>query len=284
MLQSICQEDGVVMLIEAVFDESGTGDKDLAHVLAGYVIKPDHGLEMSRRWKVILDRYGLEFFHMTDCAAYQRCEPYKSLGRDKCIMLATKLIKLIKKHCLCGFAICFNPRTYEIVPDKTVNTDNHYSFSINIAHLQIQEVLRTLQYEGALTYMLEAGHAKQKHARKVLDQLTSNSELTNNPFSFFFLRKTEANLLQAADILAWHCQSYIKGRVSNRAIRKDFLSLLEIPHRVTHISNTMIDGKTQLNGSMLLIDENLSSETSVTKEELVAIYTLGGINYLSSPS
>lgn len=274
LLQSVPSESPILVLIEAYMDESGTGDNDVAHVLAGYLIKPNQGMEMSRKWRRVLDRYDLPFFHMTDCAAYEQCEPYKSLGREKCIKLATALIKLIKKHCSIGFAVCFSPRFYTLYAGPGSVPDNPYSFSVSTAHDFIQSYVSNAGLSGELSYIFEAGHAKQRHARAVLDVLEDRAEANGTPFTSSFLRKMDAPLLQAADILAWHCQTYIKGRLEGRRVRADFRSLCEIPHEIYHFGNGFRNGTKEHDLTRVMIDPSPQDENPTIRNNILAIYKL----------
>lgn len=193
--------------IEAYIDESGTGDRDLVHCLAGYVIKPNHGVEMARRWQFILDRYNLAFFHMADCAAFQHCEPYKNLGKIKCIALATELIKLIKKHCSHGFAVCFSPSYYAVYQERGLSSLERYSFSVKVIFDQIRVFVGDVEGGRSINYTFEAGHRHQQKAQKILGLLVSQDVERGSIFEYSFKRKQDSILLQAADILAWHCNT-----------------------------------------------------------------------------
>lgn len=216
---------GIAVLIEAYLDESGTNEGDLAHVVAGYLIKPGQAECMASEWQGILDKYGLPFFHMTDCAHYEVCEPYRSLGREKCIALATELIELIHNHCLNGFAVCFPPRFYRPIPDKDIYGENFYDFSVGFAHLHIQRVLTEYGFTGRAAYFLEAGHRHQRQARAILDRLQEDEKWKK--FNYAFFDKESATLLQAADILAWHCATHVRRKVQGLPIRKDLRALME---------------------------------------------------------
>lgn len=273
-LQATHPSNVIVVLIEAYIDESGTGDSDPVHCLAGYLLKLGHGPEMARKWKRELDRYGIEFFHMTDCAAYERCEPYKSLGRNKCIRLATALIKLIKRHCYEGFAVCFSPQFYSAYDDKHIQSTNQYANSVGVMHHHIQACLKNIGHDGAVSYVFEAGHRHQRQARAVLDRLHDDAELENISFSSSFQNKREAILLQAADILAWHCQTYIKRKIRGNNVRADFKSLLEIPHRIYHFSNLHRDGLKDPGTTAITVDFYPELEAPSIEGLIKAIYLL----------
>jgi hypothetical protein len=54
--------------VTAYFDESGSHDSAPVLCLAGFVIEQAKGQEMTERWRLMLDAFGLPFFHMTACA------------------------------------------------------------------------------------------------------------------------------------------------------------------------------------------------------------------------
>ena len=268
----------VIVLIESYVDESGTDPDDLAHVLAGYIIKPDHGLKMAMKWKAVLRKYDIPYFHMTDCAHYTHCEPYKSLGREKCINLAAELIWLIKVHCMEGFALCFSPKHYMLYNDESVSTRNAYTHSVNMVHLHIRAVLTQRNLLGhEISYTFEAGHRDRRHARAVLDKLVDDQQ-GKEEFAYSFQKKPDAVLLQAADILAWHCSTYIRRRTESKPLRKDFHSMLDIPHRIIHFYNPKTNGEKSGNAAALMFDNFTQSDLPETEASLKAIYLFDNKN------
>lgn len=262
------------MLIEAFADESGTGPNDLVHCLAGYIIKPNRTSKMERKWKDVLLKYDIPFFHMTDCAAYKQCEPYKSLGREKCINLACELIWLIKMHCLQGFAFCFNPRSYALY-ELDMGTQNPYCYSLNLIHLHLHNLVKALGvHEVGVRCFFEAGHRDQKCAKRVLDALLVKDK---GRCEYAFADKRESVLLQSADILAWHCIQYVHRRIAKRPARLDFKSLVEIPHVICHLSNPVVEGVRRRETTALSYDAFPSVISPEMEERLRQIYMAGGI-------
>ena len=263
----------ILVLVEAYIDETGTNDGDPVHCLAGYIIKPGQGLEMARKWQIVLRRYGLPFFHMTDCAAYEHCEPYKTLGRDECIKLATTLIKLIKRYCLSGFAVCFSPKFYSVYKDNNIQSQEPYAFSVGLVHSHIQATLREFGHEGDVSYIFEAKQ-KLKQSRLVLDRLYDDAEKNGIIFSSSFQPKSQAALLQAADILAWHCQTYIKRKIKGCKVRADFRSLLDIPHLIYHFSNPFEDGVKNPDITVIALDRFPGDDAESIQGMIKVIYEM----------
>jgi len=262
------------VLIEAYMDESGTGSDDAVHCLAGYLVKPDQATAMSLEWQDVLDQHDLPFFHMTDCASYEVCEPYKSLGREKCIGLATNLIEIIKDYCFYGFAVCFSPKFYAVYEDPTYKTTDPYGFSVAFVNGVIQSGIEKIKYPGNVAYFFEAGHAHQRFGREVLDRLVGSNDKTNVS-SYSFQKKQDAILLQAADILAWHCNTYIKRKMKGLPIRKDFQSMLQIPHDIWHLTNAYKDGVRDTRMTALVPDMQASADTPGMTRKIQGIYLLG---------
>jgi hypothetical protein len=52
---------------EAYMDESGTNDGELVLSVSGYVINSVRARQLETRWRVMLEKYNLPFFHMVEC-------------------------------------------------------------------------------------------------------------------------------------------------------------------------------------------------------------------------
>jgi hypothetical protein len=266
-------ENVPVVLIEAYIDESGTGDSDPVYCLAGYLLRPGHHVEMSRKWKRELDRYELNYFHMTDCANFQHCEPYKTLGRAKCTTLATSLIGIIKQHCLQGFAVCFSPRFYTPYKDQNIQSQNPYAYSVTIVQYEVQRLIKQIGHKGSVNYIFEAGHSNQKQARLVLDKLHDDAKKEEFVFGSSFQNKLEAPLLQSADILAWHCQKYVKRKMNGQIVRADFRSLLRLPHHIYHFANDFDGaGLKRPQTTKIVLDEYPADDSPLIENFIKAVY------------
>ena len=86
-------------MLWAYFDESGEHDASgaLSRLTVGGGIAPLEEWEaLSLRWRVLLDRFELPFFHMTDFEARKR--PFHELGEADRLVLLSGLLDLAVEH------------------------------------------------------------------------------------------------------------------------------------------------------------------------------------------
>ena len=81
------------MNIEAHFDESGTGSDQIT--VAGYLFESEKISLFYDQWHHELERYGLPYFHMVDCA--HGMPPFNTMEKIERIRLQMKLMNLIKR-------------------------------------------------------------------------------------------------------------------------------------------------------------------------------------------
>lgn len=185
---------------------------------------------MSHKWKVMLRRYDLPYFHMVDCA--HRSSPFDKLSRDQCAAVAKEAIDLIKQYVTQGYAFLLNPERFVRegeIPDP-------YSFAVDCAAMRISADLQT-RMKGRVQIFIEDGNVAQAHAAKNIDASLARTDVGGGVVSSVkFAPKADVPLLQAADLLAWHSTKYLKDKIfNNRPLRKDFASLMEVPHEFCYI-------------------------------------------------
>lgn len=220
-------------LYEAYFDESGNLDADGGILcIAGYVLASESAKEMEAKWKTILDRYEIPYFHMVDCVPKPGAGVFYGMPVERRIELVKELIALIKKHCLHGISFFITRDNFK--PDKEKDKDP-YSEVAEMCALAIEAIVEGFDSNPKIAYFFEAGHSSEGRAYNRLAKFAAKSGA-----SVSFARKGDAHLLEAADLLAWQSAKYLKDALSKkRAPRKDFLSLME--HRHSHVLLT-IDG------------------------------------------
>ena len=55
-------------MMEAYFDESGTHRDSPLMCVTGYIIDADQCRRFQTEWDEVLSKYGVPYFHMSDCA------------------------------------------------------------------------------------------------------------------------------------------------------------------------------------------------------------------------
>ena len=57
-----------IVLWEAYFDESGDDGGFPIMTVGGYLVKPSNARRLERKWRRLLRKYKLPYFHMVECA------------------------------------------------------------------------------------------------------------------------------------------------------------------------------------------------------------------------
>jgi hypothetical protein len=102
----------------------------------------------------------------------------------------------------------------------------------------VQSWIKESQINGKVAYFFESGHENQIDANKIMKRIFDDSTLRQSYryVAHAFVQKEEIRPVQAADILAWLHRNYvIRAFKGNNIARKDYLSLIELPHKAVHI-------------------------------------------------
>src|SRR5260370_4780644 len=106
LLQILLPDGGYALqLIECYFDESESPDPAVLCV-AGYLYEKSACIALDEAWRTILSDHQLGYFRMVECA--HRNGEFKGRDDNECDVVARKIINLIKKHAVQGYAVSFN--------------------------------------------------------------------------------------------------------------------------------------------------------------------------------
>lgn len=243
-------EPGRVAVIRTYFDESASVS-DRVLTVAGVLLNTPHSRKLNRLWKHVLDEYGLDHFHMTDCA--NGAPPYDVLGGPKCDQLARKLISAIRGHVEFQTAISMNVSDYAECA-RTVSFESGidflrafggpYSFLVQMCMHAMADYSDAKDSTEQITYYLEQGHACQSEADGILGRIYLSPEVVRRLryYKHSFVPKFGPNgmrLLQVADVLAWEwmrdrCEQVERAHVRPRRLSLAYL-LKNRLERVEHL-------------------------------------------------
>src|SRR6185436_1413626 len=100
----------LLALIQAYFDESDSHAGATALCVAGFVFTSEQCLKLDEKWLAVLERYGLPYFHMVDCAHGN--PPFDKLTKNECITVEKEMIGIIREYVLFGMAIAVPESDY----------------------------------------------------------------------------------------------------------------------------------------------------------------------------
>ena len=239
----------MVPLVEAYFDASGTHDaaKDLC--LGGFIFRRDAAVAFDQGWRQMLERYGLPYFHMKECA--HASGVFKHLGHDGCDRAAREAIDLIKRHAAQGIGFTV---------DKSIAAElrkgsiwmNEYSFIVGQVFYAIKDWASGDESKSLVSCLFESGDEGRPQAiiaaQEVLKAPGFKEECRIS--SFTWADQNEETHLQAADMLAWHLNLW-RGRRRQGVIKKrgDFKSLLSVPMVYHHWDRSAVDFLAAIRGA-----------------------------------
>ncbi|OOG43854.1 DUF3800 domain-containing protein [Polaromonas sp. A23] len=223
----------MVAMVEAYFDESGTGDESPFLCVAGYIFTKENAAALDSMWREMLNRYELPYFHMSECA--HGVGIYKHLTRQQCIDAATEAIELIKRYASRGIAISLDKSAYPFIPKNGI-WNSPYSFLCGQAFYGVRNWANETRFAGDASYFFESGAEDWAQAAKSIEKVMSET-VPRNDFRFHTyssIGKTEATPVQCADLLAWHWFTHnkriLRGETKARADFKSLIGLEIDPH------------------------------------------------------
>ena len=191
-----------MVIAEAFFDESGTNDDDKNLCLGGYVFKGDANSAFTAEWCDLLQRYGLQYFHMREFRQKDK-GVFGHLGIEQRETALREAIAIIGKHAACGFAFSINKEHFGYVAEGSPWT-REYSFLANQTFYGIEEFFRGSGL-GSVNYVFERGAEGWGEAEFVFQETKKQSLLAEKYRLGEFRRETKESAvqLQAADLLVW---------------------------------------------------------------------------------
>ena len=226
--------------VESFFDESGTHDGAKSLCVSGFIFDAKNAASLSDEWKVMLAKYDLPYFHMSECA--HNVGVYKHLSKNECDLSAREAIALIKKYAC--YLVC---NSIEVAQFPRIPTDGlfstAYTFLCWFSFLSVRHWANQKDYSGPIAYVFEAGADSQGEAGRFLEMIGKEPILKQQYRykSHGFIEKATSPPLQCADILAWHWFTHLRRLDGGDPIRKDFASLIDIDNASLHFDEAQVD-------------------------------------------
>ena len=153
------------------------------------------------RWKK------LPYFHMVDCAHGNG--PFKNLTKDERIVVATRMIEIIKSYAFQGIAVTVNAAEFDAVmlryPAIKDVYKTAYAFCAHTILAGVSAWIGANPRVAHMAYFFEAGHESAPQADYIMHQMFQQPPLRAE-FRYVgheFVEKKESAAVQAADLLAW---------------------------------------------------------------------------------
>jgi hypothetical protein len=228
------------VLAESYFDETNTNPADGRLCVGGYIFARDAAVAHAERWRALLEKWKLPYFHMVDCA--HNVGVYEHLTRPECDLAAREAIEIIKETASAGFYISVLESEYnEFVPQMKFFGSAYDSCARNIIS-GVASWIESNNFRGGMHYFFEAGAKTAARASQSILEMMQDEEIRRETCyaGHSFVLKESTPGVQAADLLAWHAGQQCKRALRGDPPRKDFASLIEIPHKGLDLTREML--------------------------------------------
>lgn len=214
--------------------------------VAGYVFDPTSAAEFDREWREMLDDVELPFFHMTSCEA--REEPFTHLEYEVRVAIQRRAGRIINKWMSHAVVVSVDPVSYnELIPQHPLLPQNAYTFCVNGCFHAVRQRLNEKNFQGRVEYYFEAGQKHQNETDALMREYmnAANSVETFRYRSHTFLKKTDSSMLQAADLMVWHCMKNHQLTEECAYSRDDFAELVDDRYWRWHFDREWIEDHVQ---------------------------------------
>jgi len=228
----------LMAMITVYFDDSGTHAESEIAVAACLVSNVERWGErgFAKEWAEILDCAGIrnEGFHMAEFEA--RRKPYDTWDEDKRGKVFTSLTDVIKKYAMCGMATAVIKQDYDRLVTGQLRQklgNYHYTFAVESCLAYFEQWRAELRLSGAMQFNFDWMSQKSgKHEIvDLFDSIASGSAAVVfgiEPNGYAFLKRRTTLQLQAADILAWEANKYMRGfQFTGKEPRESFKSIVD---------------------------------------------------------
>lgn len=198
------------VIITVYMDESGTHTDSPVMVLGGRVAKLGQWIDFDHKWRRLLKRYDLPYFHGTEFRS--RTDTFRGWTPEKCNLFLNRAQKIIGQHTLCGFGVTLSHAEYKGVyrnleRPRKVKVDGKYGLCFRLALVELPRLIRRSLPDKEITihFVLESGDPGSGDAKVIFDDAkkTGPEELTSLLGTISYGDKAEFPGLQAADLLAF---------------------------------------------------------------------------------
>jgi len=216
-----------VVVMVSYFDASEQGE---FLGVGGYMFRKKNVRPFEKKWRAMLRKHDLEYFHMTDCNATPPQRQFAGKDKADCDDAARMAIAALKEFAVHGFSAVVRPRDFYAVPGAKEIFNNPFSLCAESVVTQCARWADEVDPIARISYIFEAGDEHQADANKVLQSIAENPRRRARLHyeNHAFLPKRQSMPTQGADILAWHvCKQWDRERRGLNRLRGDFWSLIE---------------------------------------------------------
>jgi len=204
----------VVAVFIACLDESGTHNESAFASIAGYVDNSNGWAEFERAWKVILDRYAVDEFHMTDFESRHGEFGWRNYWflaeADLRHPFLQDLINVIKSRMRLRAGCTISMRDYHsVIPERLKPKYHSYYFLFAKCIEQLWRVSFLMLPPGEqLAFVFDRKVGFEGRADAIFSALRNHFQYSEKMGGIRFASSELFVPLQAADLLAFEYRKY----------------------------------------------------------------------------
>lgn len=174
----------------------------------------------------MLARYGLPYFHMSECNANEGI--FEHLTEKECDACAREAIRIARNYPTHGHAMIVDQSAYRMILEEEGFDCDPYSFLAWGQFIHVNRWVHQNRPDEKITLSFESGYSTQKRAGELLQAALGDYwGGKNHVLHCDFIKKEDSEPAQAGDLLAWHVRKGFENERKGKPIRRDTLALIE---------------------------------------------------------
>lgn len=211
---------------ECYLDETETTGHRPVFSVAGVIFKKESAIEQAEAWKLMLGRWGLPFFHMTDCANGNGVfKEFSNHDRDK---IAREAIGIIRDTVSAYVYVTIEISAFEKELEIIRYLGGPYEWCAISIFPSVAGWCEKNSDVSEVHYFFEDGaYGKANASYRISEMLSDPTHRSECKYAgLSFVEKQKSPGVQAADVVAWHSGKDAKRAFAGEPRRKDFEALI----------------------------------------------------------
>jgi hypothetical protein len=221
-------------MMTAYFDDSGTHKESDIAVAACLVSDDRRWDRFGPSWNRVLEEAGMadDGFHMAEFVAHK--PPFDAWDAQRREAVIKALISTINRHALVGMATAVVKTDYDRFVTGELRRrlgDLHYTFAVESCLAFVEEWMKRTSLVQPVYYVFDAMGKGRHEIADLFEDIIDRKLGTHfgiEPSGYAFGSRRSIVQLQAADILAWEANKYMRDhQFTAKTPRKSFQSMVD---------------------------------------------------------
>lgn len=201
--------DRLFVILTTYIDESGTHGEPTM-ILGGRVAALGQWIDFDKKWKRLLKKEEIPYFHGTDMLG--RKKQFRGWSDSRCLRFIERAQRIVGRHTRIGFAANIDIHDYKTVyraaeRPRKLKIDSKYGLCFRVMLVEMPRLIRRSLPDGNHTihFVLESGDANCGDAKAIFDEAKKGApdELRSMLGTLTYGDKADFPGLQAADMISF---------------------------------------------------------------------------------